>query len=115
MPLHVRAGAILPHAPVREYTEQQTSEPMTVVVYPGADGAFTMYEDDGRSFDYRQGAQMRLAMRWNDAARRLSIGLAPGSKMLPPATRPIRVRIAGTKEERAVEFTGKPVEVRWQG
>ena len=112
MPLHVRAGAILPHAPVREYTEQQTSEPMTVVVYPGADGAFTMYEDDGRSFDYRQGAQMRLAMRWNDAARRLSIGLAPGSKMLPPATRPIRVRIAGSKEEKAVEFAGKPIEVK---
>ena len=112
MPLHVRAGAIIPHAPVREYTEQQTSEPMTVVVYPGADGAFTLYEDDGRSFDYRQGRQMRLAMRWNDAAKRLSISLASGSRMLPPLTRPIRVRIAGTKEEKAVEFAGKPIEVR---
>jgi alpha-glucosidase/alpha-D-xyloside xylohydrolase len=112
MPLHVRAGAIVPHAPVREYTEQQTSEPMTVVVYPGADGAFTLYEDDGRSFEYRQGRHMRLAMRWNDAARRLSIGLAPGSRMLPPLSRPVRVRAAGTKEEKAVEFTGKPIEVR---
>jgi alpha-glucosidase/alpha-D-xyloside xylohydrolase len=112
MPLHVRAGAIIPHAPVREYTEQQTSEPMTVVVYPGADGTFTLYEDDGRSFDYRQGKQMRLAMRWNDAAKRLSISLAAGSRMLPPLTRPIRVRIAGTKQERAVEFAGRPIEVR---
>ena len=90
MPLHVRAGAIVPHGPVREYTEQQTSEPMTMVVYPGADGAFTLYEDDGRSFDYRQGRQMRLAMRWNDAARRLSIGLAPRSTMLPPSRNGVR-------------------------
>ena len=99
--------------PVREYTEQQTSEPMTVVVYPGADGTFALYEDDGRSLDYRQGAQMRIAMRWNDAARRLSLGLAPRSKMLPPMTRPIRLRIAGTKEEKAIEFAGKPIEVRF--
>jgi alpha-glucosidase/alpha-D-xyloside xylohydrolase len=112
MPLYVRAGAIVPHAPVREYTEQQTSEPMTVVVYPGADGRFTLYEDDGRSFDYRQGTEMRLAMRWNDAARRLSISLVPRSKMLPPMTRPIRVRVAGTKEENAVEFAGKAIDVK---
>src|SRR4029453_7194281 len=71
MPLHVRAGAIVPHAPVRENTEQQTSEPMTVVVYPGADAAFILYEDDGRSFEYRQGRQMRLAMRWRGAPGRL--------------------------------------------
>jgi len=112
MPLYVRAGAIVPHAPVREYTEQQTSEPMTVAVYPGADGVFTLYEDDGRSFDYRQGKHMRLAMRWNDAARRLSIALAPGSRMVPPATRPIRVRVAGTKEEKTVEFVGKAIDVK---
>jgi len=113
LPLYVRAGAIVPHAPVREYTEQQTSEPMTVMVYPGADAAITLYEDDGRSFDYRQGKQMRLAMRWNDAAKRLSISLAPRSQMLPPPTRPLRVRVAGTKEEKAIEFAGKPIEVHF--
>jgi hypothetical protein len=53
-------------------------------------------------------------MRWNDAAKRLSISLAPRSQMLPPMTRPIRVRVAGTKEEKAVEFPGKAIEVRFQ-
>jgi hypothetical protein len=53
-------------------------------------------------------------MRWNDAAKRLSISLAPRSQMLPPATRPIRARIAGTKEEKAIEFAGKAIEVRFQ-
>ncbi len=94
MPLHVRAGTILPLAPVREFVEQQTSEPMTVVVYPGADGAFALYEDDGRTFDYRKGEYLRLAMTWRNAARQLTLRLAPGSRMLPPARRPLRVRLA---------------------
>jgi alpha-glucosidase/alpha-D-xyloside xylohydrolase len=112
MPLHVRAGAIIPHGPVREYVDQRSSDPMTLVVYPGADGAFTLYEDDGRSFDYKKGVQMRTVLRWDDAARRLSIALAPGSRMLPPMSRPLRVRVAGSKQERSGVFAGQPLEVR---
>ena len=48
MPLHVRAGAILPLGPVRQYVDEPVDGPLTLVVYPGADGAFTLYEDDGR-------------------------------------------------------------------
>ena len=111
MPLHVRVGAILPLGPLKEYVEQQVSDPMTVVVYPGADGAFTMYEDDGRSFDYRKGEFMRIALTWRDAGRQLSLRLAPGSRMLPPAKRPMQIRLAGSKDTRSVVFEGKPVEV----
>jgi len=112
MPLHVRAGAILPLAPVKEYVGQQVTEPMTVVVYPGADGTFTTYEDDGRSFDYRKGELMRVAMTWRDSARTLSLRLAPGARMLPPLKRPMQVRAAGSKEIKTVTFEGKPVEVK---
>jgi alpha-glucosidase/alpha-D-xyloside xylohydrolase len=111
MPLHVRAGTILPLAPVREFVEQQVADPTTIVVYPGSDGAFTLYEDDGRSFDYRRGAFMRVAMTWNDGARRLSLRLAPKSRMLPPARRPIRVRLAGSTDVKDVVFEGKPLEI----
>ena len=111
MPLHVRVGAILPLAPLKEYVEQQVSDPMTVVVYPGADGAFTMYEDDGRSFDYRKGEFMRIALTWRDAGRQLSLRLAPGSRMLPPTKRPMQIRLAGSRDTRSVVFEGKPVAV----
>ena len=111
MPLHVRVGAILPLGPLKEYVEQQVSDPMTVVVYPGVDGAFTMYEDDGRSFDFRKGEFMRLALTWRDADRQLSLRLAPGSRMLPPAKRPMQIRLAGSKDTRNVVFEGRPVEV----
>ena len=112
MPLHVRAGTILPLGPVREYVEQPTTDPPTIVVYPGADGAFTLYEDDGRSFDYRRGAFMRIAMTWRDRTRQLSLRLAPGSRMLPPAKRPLQVRVAGSKALTAVAFDGRPLDVK---
>jgi alpha-glucosidase (family GH31 glycosyl hydrolase) len=111
MPLHVRAGAIIPHGPLRQYVDQPSDEPLTVLVFPGADGAFNLYEDDGRTFEHRQGAFMRIAMTWDDRARRLSMRLAPRSRMLPPSARPMRVRLAGSKAEKSVTFDGRPVAV----
>jgi hypothetical protein len=58
---------------------------LTLTVYPGADGAFTLYEDDGKSFAHKRGDFMQLTMTWNEAARRFTIALAPGSRMRPPA------------------------------
>jgi dienelactone hydrolase len=49
MPLYVRAGAILPLGPVKQYTEEVVDAPLTFVIYPGADGSFTWYEDDGKT------------------------------------------------------------------
>jgi alpha-glucosidase/alpha-D-xyloside xylohydrolase len=95
MPLYVRAGAVLPLGPVKQYAEQPTDEPLTLVVHPGASGSSTLYEDDGLSFDHRTGEWMRVAMAWDDATRRLSLSLA-GGRMLPPSSRSIRVRVAGS-------------------
>ena len=83
---------------------------MTLVVYPGADGTSTLYEDDGKSFAYRKGARMTIAMRWQDGARRLSLSLAAGSRMLG-SPRPFAVRLAGETRARAVTFDGRPVSV----
>jgi alpha-glucosidase/alpha-D-xyloside xylohydrolase len=112
MPLYVRGGAILPMGPVRQYTSEPSDAPLTLVVYPGADGAFTLYEDDGVSFAYRQGAWMGIAMSWQDRSRELTLKLAPNSKMLPPLSRAIEVRVAGSPKTQAVTFTGKNVVVK---
>ena len=112
MPLHVRAGAILPLGPIKQYVDEPVDAPLSIVVYPGADGAFELYEDDGKTFDHRRGEWMRVAMAWSDAARRLTLRLAPGSKMLPPARRTIELRVAGETNTRRVVFEGRPVEVR---
>jgi alpha-glucosidase/alpha-D-xyloside xylohydrolase len=112
MPLHVRAGAIIPLGPVKQYVDEPVDGPLSLVIYPGADGAFSMYEDDGRTFAYRNGGWMRTAMTWTDATRTLSIRLAPGAQMLPPAKRHIVVRLAADHSMRSLVFEGKPIELR---
>jgi alpha-glucosidase/alpha-D-xyloside xylohydrolase len=111
IPLHVRAGAVLPFGPVRQYTDQPIDAPLSLVVYPRADGTSSMYEDDGKTFDYRKGAWMRIEMTWRDNDRRLMLRLAPGARMLPPAKRAIDVRVAGEQTTRRLTFEGRPVEI----
>ena len=110
-PLYVRAGAVLPMGPVRQYTSEPTTAPTTLVVYPGADGSSSLYEDDGKSFDYRNGAWMRIVMRWENATRRLTLSLAPGARLLSPSPRPFDVRAAGSTTTKRVEFAGKTITV----
>jgi len=111
MPLYVRAGAILPMGPVKQYTAEAVDGPLTVTVYPGADGAFQLFEDDGRSFAYRSGEWMGLTFRWADRARRLSVELTAGSKMRAPLTRELVVRVAGSPRTQSVTFSGRPLSV----
>ncbi len=112
MPLFVRAGAIVPLGPVRQYTAERSDEPVALNIYPGANGSFTLYEDDGRSFDYERGDWMGVDMQWNDASRRLTLRLTPGSRFRPPAERRFRVRVAGARSSRDIRFVGTLLEVR---
>jgi alpha-glucosidase (family GH31 glycosyl hydrolase) len=111
-PLYVRAGAVLPLGPVKQYTDEPSDEPLVLQVYPGVSSASTLYEDDGLTFDYRRGESMRIAMQWRDDTRRLSLRLAPGSRMLPPTERRIGVVFIGTDVSKTVVFNGRPLEVQ---
>ncbi len=109
MPLYVRAGTILPLGPVKQFTGEKVDEPLSVSIYPGADAAFLLYEDDGTSFNYRRGEWMGIQMAWNDASRIIGFRLAPGSRMQPPGSKAITVQLA--EMTRSVTFTGSPIEV----
>src|SRR5580704_13886083 len=109
MPLYVRAGAILPLGPVKQFTGEKIDEPLSISIYPGADGSFLLYEDDGASFNYRKGEWMGMQLTWSDAPKVLRMELAPGSRMLPPGKRPMVVKLADIS--RSVTFDGTPVEV----
>jgi alpha-glucosidase/alpha-D-xyloside xylohydrolase len=111
IPLYVRAGAIVPFGPVKQFTAEKVDAPLELVVYPGADGAFSLYEDDGQTFDYRKGEWMGIAMAWDDRARRLTLRLEPGSRMRPPMSRTIEARIAGAIASKAVVFSGRPLSL----
>jgi len=112
IPLYVRAGAIVPLGPIKQYTWEKVDGPLTLWVHPGADGSFTLYEDDGTSFDFKKGEFMKVNIAWNDRSRQLTMRLASGSKMLAPASRDIVVKVVGEQASKDVKFTGKPLSVK---
>jgi alpha-glucosidase (family GH31 glycosyl hydrolase) len=109
LPLYVRAGAILPLGPVKQYTAEKIDQPCSILLHPGVDSSFLLYEDDGSSFNYRKGEWMGIEMAWHDARRTVSLKLTRGSRMLPPMRRVFDVKLG--QEARSLAFDGKPVEV----
>ena len=79
IPIYARAGAILPVGPDLQYTDQLPADPITLFVYAGADGAFTLYEDQGTTFDYESGHFANIPITWTDATRTLTLGARSGS------------------------------------
>ncbi|MEP6620905.1 MAG: TIM-barrel domain-containing protein [bacterium] len=80
MPIYVRAGAIIPFDPVRQYTSEPVTEPTTLRIYRGADGAFTLYDDDGISQAYAKGGYSLTRLAWNDRSRQLTIAAGAPSR-----------------------------------
>ena len=103
---------MIPLGLVKQYTSEKVDGPLTLQIYPGADGNFLLYEDDGRTFNYRRGEWMGIQMAWNDRQRRLTLRLAEGSQILTPSKRRIEVRVAPEKTTRAIVFEGSALNVQ---
>ncbi len=79
VPMFVRAGSILPLGPEMQYVGEKTWDNLELRVYPGADGTFLLYEDEGDGYDYEQGAYSTIQLQWNDRTRTLTIADRKGS------------------------------------
>jgi len=79
VPLYVRAGAIVPMGPELQYATEHPEAPYEIRIYAGADGSFTLYEDDNETYAYEKGQAARVRLSWNDKARALAIGARKGS------------------------------------
>ena len=78
MPLFIRAGSIIPFGPELQYTGEKPADPVTLYVYAGANGKFSLYEDDGLTYGYEKGAFARIPFQWDDATKTLTIGTREG-------------------------------------
>jgi alpha-D-xyloside xylohydrolase len=79
LPLFVRAGSIVPMGPAMQWSTEKQADPLELRVYPGADGDFTLYEDQNDGYDYSNGARATIALHWDDAARILTVRAREGS------------------------------------
>jgi alpha-D-xyloside xylohydrolase len=120
MPLFVRAGSIVPLGPEVQWSGENPQGPLTIHLFPGADGAFTLYEDQGEDMGYARGEFARVPLRWDDKARRLTIGARQGHFPGMAPTRRIGVVLHGTPggpvfeqaPERWVDYSGEALELK---
>ena len=103
LPLFVRAGSIVPMGPAMEWTTEKPADPIELRVYPGADGDFTLYEDENDSYRYQKGAHATIALHWDDRAKTLTVGAREGSFKGMLAERTFRVVLVGKEHGVGIE------------
>jgi alpha-D-xyloside xylohydrolase len=116
IPLFVRAGSIVPFGPELQYVAEKPSDPIALFVYAGADGSFTLYEDQGLTYDYEKGAFSEIPIEWNDAAQTLKIGERKGSFEGMLQRRKFEIVLLSKDAPVGFSFTPKPVRtVEYEG
>ena len=108
MPLYVRAGSIIPMGPELQYANEKPADPIELRIYPGADGQFTLYEDDGETYDYEKGAHATIAFTWTDSTNTLSIQARTGSFPGMLKQRSLRIVIVASGHGVGVDLTSNP-------
>ena len=119
LPLHARAGSILPLGPVLQSTAEATNDRLDLFVFPGRDAHFELYEDQGLDNAYERGAFAITPIRWNNVQGRLEFGERQGWFEGMQERRQFVVRKAGpgvgpmlTSKGLEVEYLGSARDVR---
>jgi len=116
MPLFVRAGSIVPRTVVQQYVDERPDAPLTIEVYTGADGSFSLYDDNGRNYGYERGESARIPLAWSEAKGELTIDAREGTYPGLVATREVRVRfVDGPRGDNGTLEPAADVVVRYDG
>ena len=112
IPVYVKAGSIVPMTTEKvQYSTEKDWSRLELRVYPGADGSFTLYEDEFDNYNYENGAYTEIPLSWNDADRTLTIGARKGSYNGMLKSRKFVVDVPGGKPK-TVTYSGRAVTVK---
>ncbi len=116
IPLYVKAGSIIPIGPKVQYATEKNWDNLEIRVCTGADGEFTLYEDENDNYNYEKGIYSTITFTWDDAKKVLSIGDRKGSFPGMLTTRNFRVVIVSVNHgtggqatdriDKIVKYTG---------
>ena len=109
VPMFVRAGSILPLGPEMQYVGEKAWDNLEIRVYPGADGQFILYEDEGDNYNYERGAFTTILFEWKDKTRTLTIGQRQGSYPGMLTQRKFAIVIDG--KTKTVDYDGNQLTV----
>lgn len=122
IPLYIKAGTILPIGPEVQYATEKPWDNLEIRIYEGADGEFTLYEDENDNYNYEKGIYSTITFGWNDARKVLTIGCRDGS--FPGILKERRFRIVRVGRDKAngmeqveqfdrvVDYNGKKVTLQ---
>ncbi|MCQ2110665.1 MAG: DUF5110 domain-containing protein [Bacteroidaceae bacterium] len=113
IPVYVKTGSIVPFTTEKvQYATEKSWKTLELRVYPGADGNFTLYEDENDNYNYEKGQFTEIPLSWNEATRELTIGARTGSFKGMLKSRKFKVTLAGEKASRTVSYNGKQIKVK---
>jgi alpha-D-xyloside xylohydrolase len=122
IPLYVRAGSIIPFGPEIEYASQAPTGPIELRIFRGADGKFTLYEDEGDSYHYQKGARALIPLHWSEKEKTLTIGDREGEYPGMPSELTLNIvwvssnhgvgETVEAKPDRAMLYRGKAITVK---
>jgi alpha-D-xyloside xylohydrolase len=108
IPIFVSEGSIVPAGPEIQYTSEKPADPVTLFVYTGKDGEFTLYEDEGTNYNYEKGAYSVIPLSYTEADRTLTIGNRKGEFAGMPVTRTFRIVIVSKDKPLTLNFDTTP-------
>ncbi len=111
IPLLVRAGSIVPMGPEVQYATEKRWDNLSIRVYPGADGSFTLYEDEFDNYNYENGKYTEIPLTWNDKSHTFTFGKRAGSYEGMIESRTFTI-VLPDGSKKTVEYSGKQVRVK---
>lgn len=107
LPLFVRAGSLVPFGLDAQSTEEaRRNSSLLLRIYQGHDATFTLYEDEGDTYNYENGAFSRITLHWDDARKRLHIGKRQGAYAGMHRTRTFFLLLVSEHQGTGVEGSG---------
>ena len=111
VPMFVRAGSILPLGPEMQYVGEKKWDNLEMRIYPGANGSFVLYEDEGDNYNYEKGAYATITFEWNDSKKMLTIGDRQGNYPGMLKTRTFTF-VMPDGQQKQIEYSGSKTEIR---
>ena len=113
VPMFVRAGSIVPLGPEMQYVGEKSWDNLEMRIYPGADGSFTLYEDEGDGYNYEKGVYATIDFKWNDRRQTLTISEPKGNYPGMLTQRHFTI-VLPDGQQSTVDYKGQPCEVTFK-
>lgn len=121
IPLFIKAGTIMPFGPKVQYSTQKEWNNLEIRVFEGADGEFTLYEDEFDNYNYEKAMYSTIKFIWNNTKKELTIANREGSFPSMLSQRKFNIIIIGKKtsldkpelqSQKTIDYNGGKIVVK---